>query len=109
MRGWRLALLRWPSVVCPCATGATWRLVVAKAPWAARDGHTTAIDATGAIYVLGGYTGGIYNDYYNDVRVSTDGGADALGGYLRSHFARLIMRATRRCTFSPLSFLLSFY
>ncbi len=55
--------------------------MVAKAPWAARDGHTTAIDATGAIYVLGGYGGSLIY-YYNDVRVSTDGGADPLGGYL---------------------------
>ncbi len=30
------------------------------------------IDATGAIYVIGGTTGG---NYHNDVWVSTDGGA----------------------------------
>jgi hypothetical protein len=30
------------------------------------------IDAAGAIYVIGGYGGGTY---YNDVFVSTDGGA----------------------------------
>jgi hypothetical protein len=57
------------------ATGATWRLVSASAPWAARYGHTSVIDAvSGAIYVLGGTGGGTY---YDDVWVSTDGGARA--------------------------------
>jgi hypothetical protein len=43
------------------------------APWAARYGHSTVIDArTRAIYVIGGYTG---TTYFNDVLVSTDGGA----------------------------------
>jgi hypothetical protein len=62
------------------------------APWAARTGHTTVIDAAGAIYVLGGL-GGFHNGTftrYNDVHVSTDGGAGpdsrrgwsgVLGGY----------------------------
>jgi hypothetical protein len=55
------------------AAGATWRLVIASAPWAARNHHTSAIDAAGAIYVIGGES---YNGvYYNDVWVSTDGGA----------------------------------
>ncbi len=42
------------------------------APWAGRYGHTTVIDAAGAIYVIGGT-----NDttYFNDVLQSTDGGA----------------------------------
>jgi hypothetical protein len=42
------------------------------APWAGRHGHTSVIDAAGAIYVIGGT-----NDttYFNDVLVSTDGGA----------------------------------
>ncbi len=42
-----------------------------------RWGHTTAIDAAGAIYVIGGvsYNGGIRTDY-SDVWVSTGGGAD---------------------------------
>jgi hypothetical protein len=43
------------------------------APWVARFGHSTVIDArTRAIYVIGGT-----NDttYFNDVLVSTDGGA----------------------------------
>jgi hypothetical protein len=45
------------------------------APWAARYGHTTVVDAAGAIYVIGGYGGGL--TYFNDVRASTDGGARA--------------------------------
>ncbi len=51
--------------------GATWTLVIARAPWAARSEHTSVIDAAGAIYVVGGRT-----DYirYSDVWASTDGG-----------------------------------
>ena len=53
------------------------------APWAARQGHSTVVDArTRAIYVIGGgsYTGSFI--YYNDVWASTDGGArpDSVGG-----------------------------
>ncbi len=46
------------------------------APWAARFGHTSVIDASGAIYVIGG-VGGTYPNYiyFHDVWVSTDGGA----------------------------------
>ena len=55
------------------AAGATWRVVIANAPWAVRRSHTTVIDAAGAIYVLGGSDGVTTN--YNDVPVSTDGGA----------------------------------
>jgi hypothetical protein len=62
------------------AAGATWKLVIAKAPWAARYGHASAINAAGAIYVLGGYGTG----YLNDVWVSTDAGADRLGGTRRA-------------------------
>jgi hypothetical protein len=51
--------------------GATWTRVIASAPWAARYGHTSVIDAAGAIYVIGGYG----TDYLNDVWVSTVGGA----------------------------------
>ena len=45
------------------------------------------IDAAGAIYVIGGGTGGFDTKFFNDVWVSTDGGADRtrvgiLGGYL---------------------------
>ncbi len=43
------------------------------APWAAREGHTTVVDVSGAIYVIGGSNGGSF--YFNDVWVSTDGGA----------------------------------
>jgi hypothetical protein len=64
-----------------CAAGATWTLVIASAQWAARASHTTVIDATGAIYVIGGL-GGIGDTYYNDVWVSTDGGADRTRGVL---------------------------
>ncbi len=60
------------------------------APWAARDGHSTVVDArTRAIYVIGGYNG---TTYFNDVFVSTDGGAlpDSAGGrgYWRTQGAR---------------------
>ena len=66
------------------AAGATWRVVIANAPWAVRRSHTTVIDAAGAIYLIGGYSGG--SAFYNDVFVSTDGGAWAgltLGRYLQ--------------------------
>jgi hypothetical protein len=51
------------------------------APWAARFGHTSVVDAAGAIYVIGGFGGG--EAYFNDVYASTDGGAspDAVGGW----------------------------
>ena len=55
------------------AAGVTWRLVIANAPWAARYFHTSVVDASGAIYVLGGYGGG--TAYLSDVWKSTDGGA----------------------------------
>ncbi len=46
------------------------------APWAARFGHTTVIDAAGAIYVIGGIN--VYGGtLFQDVWVSTDGGARA--------------------------------
>ncbi len=65
--------VRLPSVARPCVAGATWTLVIASAPWAARYSHTTVIDGAGAIYVIGG-SGGTTN--YKDVWKSTDGGAD---------------------------------
>ncbi len=71
------------------AAGASWTSRTTSAPWAARYGHTTVIDAAGAIYVIGGYGGmhGSTSIYFNDVLVSTDGGADrtqaVLGGYSR--------------------------
>ncbi len=42
------------------------------AQWAARYGHSTVIDAAGAIYVIGGTNN---TNFFNDVSVSTDGGA----------------------------------
>ncbi len=54
------------------SAGMSWALVIASAPWAVRFGHTSVIDAAGAIYVIGG-TG--YPSVYNDVWVSTDKGA----------------------------------
>ena len=63
-------------LVACVAAGATWWLV-SYAPWAGRFGHTSVIDAAGAIYVIGG-DGSTYNTptIFNDVWVSTDGGAD---------------------------------
>ncbi len=60
-----------------------WRCRTASAPWAGRDGHTTVIDAAGAIYIIGGEGfNGTYGILFNDVWVSTDGGArpDSGGG-----------------------------
>ena len=54
------------------AVGVSWTSRTLTAPWAARRGHTTVVDAAGAIYVIGGYDG--FTDY-NDVWASTDGGA----------------------------------
>jgi hypothetical protein len=71
------------------AAGVSWRLVIANAPWAGRSGHTSVIDAAGAIYVIGGGNDLDLTDF-NDVWVSTDGGVDwtragggrgVLGGY----------------------------
>jgi hypothetical protein len=68
------------------AAGASWTPVIANAPWDARTGHTTVINATGAIYVIGGF-GDTGN--FRRVWVSTDGGADrfrgVLDGYVRVH------------------------
>ena len=77
------------------AAGATFTNRTTSAPWHARAGHTTVIDAAGAIYVIGGQgdldgsgTFGTY--FYQDVWASTDGGArpdsvvgsrGVLGGY----------------------------
>jgi hypothetical protein len=64
--------LRWPLGRSPiCAAGATWTLRTTRAQWAVRVGHTTVIDAAGAIYVIGGRDG---TTYYKDVWVSADGG-----------------------------------
>ncbi len=53
------------------AAGVTWTSRTAKAEWAARYQHTSVVDAAGAIYVIGGYSG----TFLNDVYASTDGGA----------------------------------
>jgi hypothetical protein len=55
------------------AAGVTWRCRTAGAPWAARCQHASVVDAAGAIYVIGGI--GTGDTHYNDVWVSTDGGA----------------------------------
>jgi hypothetical protein len=55
------------------------------APWAARYGHTSVVDAAGAIYVIGGQDGGIWRTgtFYQDVWASTDGGSrpNSVRGY----------------------------
>ncbi len=56
------------------AAGRTFTNRTLKAGWAARASHTSVIDAAGAIYVIGGY-GAPY--YFQDVWVSTNGGARA--------------------------------
>ncbi len=53
--------------------GATWASRTTSAPWAARFGHTTVVDAAGAIYVIGGVGSG--DTFFGDVWASTDGGA----------------------------------
>ncbi len=54
------------------------------------------IDAAGAIYVIGGYNGG-FADYYEDVWVSTDGGAqpDSVGGVGRGMHQGDVVGITR--------------
>ncbi len=56
------------------AAGVNWTSRTTSAPWAARYGHTTVVDAAGAIYVIGGLDAG--SAFYQDVWASTDGGAD---------------------------------
>ncbi len=72
-----------------CAAGVTWTSRTTSAQWAARRSHTTVIDAavSGTIYVIGGEGG---TTYYNDVWVSTDGGADRTRGD-----TRLVLSGTR--------------
>jgi hypothetical protein len=41
-----------------------WSQRTANADWATRTGHTSVIDATGAIYVLGGSSGISKNDVW---------------------------------------------
>ncbi len=62
------------------AAGRTFSNRTLKAGWAARLGHTSVIDAAGGIFVIGGVGDG--KTFYQDVWVSTDGGArpDSVGG-----------------------------
>ncbi len=62
----------WPGSRASAA-GVTWTSRTANAPWAARQSHTSVVDAAGAIYVIGGSGSGDFNDVY----ASTDGGARA--------------------------------
>ncbi len=57
------------------AAGVTWTCRTAKAGWAGRSAHTSVVDAAGAIYVIGGFIIGSDAYYFQDVWVSTDGGA----------------------------------
>ncbi len=74
-------------VMRPRAAGATWTSSTVNAPWAARDSHTTVIDAAGAIYVIGGVSGSYDKGYtcLNDVWVSTDKGADLTRAILEGY------------------------
>ncbi len=56
------------------AAGRTFTNRTLKAPWAAREGHTSVVDAAGAIYVIGG-VGDFFTGYLNDVWATLDGGA----------------------------------
>ncbi len=58
------------------AAGVTWTCRTAKAEWTARQGHTSVVDAAGAIYVIGGGSeeGSTYPNF-QDAWASTDGGA----------------------------------
>ena len=58
----------------PRAAGATWTSRTMAAGWAGRYGHMSVVDAiAGAIHVIGGQA---IEGNYNDVWVSTDGGAN---------------------------------
>ncbi len=54
------------------AAGVNWTSRTASPQWAARQYHTSVVDAAGAIYVIGGEG---YSADLNDVWASTDGGA----------------------------------
>ncbi len=66
----------------------TWASRTLAAQWAMRYLHTSVIDAAGAIYVIGGT-----QPRYQDVWVSTDGGARS---GLRQGAARGSTRGTMR-------------
>ncbi len=55
------------------AAGRTFTSRTLKAEWVGRYGHTSVIDAAGAIYVIGGTANCGPN--FNDVWVSNDRGA----------------------------------
>ncbi len=71
------------------AAGVTWASLTASAQWGYRYGHTSVIDAAGAIYVIGGWGSTLdgtadgadvgevegSTDLLKDVWVSTDGGS----------------------------------
>jgi hypothetical protein len=63
--------------MCASAAGRTFTSRTTSAPWAARQAHTSVVEAAGAIYVIGGGTGGGTGTYFQDVWVSTNGGARA--------------------------------
>jgi hypothetical protein len=66
------------------AAGVTWTSRTTNAPWDARFGHTSVIDAAGAICVIGGHSGSVF---LRDKWVSTDGGADRTrGGCFRGYY-----------------------
>jgi hypothetical protein len=73
------------------AAGVTWTCRTASAPWKARFGHTSVVDAAGAICVIGGfsYNGGVD---FADVWASTDGGTRA---GLRRRVLEGVLRGTR--------------
>ncbi len=69
-----MCVLRWSSVGSRAlAAGVSWASRTDSVPWAARYGHTSVVDAAGAIYIIGGQ--GNCQAFYQDVWASTDGGA----------------------------------
>jgi hypothetical protein len=72
-----VCVLRWSSVGSRAlAAGVSWASRTTSAPWAGRTGHTSVVDAAGAIYVIGGITSMGSGSRYRDVWATTDGGAD---------------------------------
>jgi hypothetical protein len=76
--------------------GVTWTSRTSNAQWAGRQGHTSVVDAAGAIYVIGGGNGdNAVNTFYHDVWVSTDGGARPDSGRERSGGTRWVIKGTK--------------
>ncbi len=73
------------------AAGVTWTSRTLTAGWAARDFHTSVVDAVGAIYVIGGTNG---FTTFQDVWASTDGGTRA--GLRRKRVLRRVLRGYYR-------------